>query len=157
MSCLRHLGEVASLTKAHRHLLVCYLHVLAHLLCLNHRAAVHSTKYIFETVVDSIWAIEVLVLNRQRFSKLGNARRFSEFIFFTHRSKPRCATLVRELANSHGVTSGWRRRLANEVSVELCVPRGFHFSSDADIRNVAPLGFQGVAPGQRRQAVLARA
>ena len=141
MSCLGQLSEVASLAEAHGHLLVCHFHVLAHLLSLDHGAAINSAEYVFETVVDGIWAIKVLVLNRERFSELDNARRLPEFVFFTHRSKLRGAALVRELTDGHGVARGRRRRLANEVSVELCVPRGFHFCSEADIRYVAPLGF----------------
>ena len=57
MSCLRQLSEVASLPEAHGHLLVCHFHVLTHLLCLDLGAAINSAEYVFETVVDGIWAI----------------------------------------------------------------------------------------------------
>ena len=68
MRLLRHLGEVAPLSEAHGNLLVSYLHVLAHLLRLNHSLAIDSTKDFFETVVHCVGAVKVLVLTRKRFS-----------------------------------------------------------------------------------------
>ena len=139
MRLLGHFGEVAPLSEAHGNLLVSYLHVLAHLLSLNHSLAIDSTKDIFETVVHCIGAIKVLILTRKRFSKLSNASWFPELVFFTHCTKFGCASLIGKLADGHRVARGGWRGLANKISMELSMPWGLHFSAKADIWNIAAL------------------
>ena len=62
------LGEVAPLPEPHRHLLVRALQVLAHLLCLQLCLPIHSAQHVLETVIDTVYIIEVGVLHRNRFS-----------------------------------------------------------------------------------------